>query len=397
MYRHFNNKFKKDRNSFNPKGRGFSHARKIKSFDPSMIAALPQRENKQTEYVSQNTFSSFEVSDILKKNIAYKGYKIPTPIQDKTIPVILSGKDVIGQANTGTGKTAAFLIPLIDKVLKDRSQKVIILAPTRELASQICDEFYSISKGLRIYAALCIGGASMNKQRNDLKREPNFVIGTPGRLEDHIRSKNLNLFEFETVVLDEADHMVDVGFLETVKRMILQMSPNRQSLFFSATLGKKVEGILSSFVKNPVRISTLIGEITTQVKQEIIKIDSQDSKINELCKLLTNPEFRKVLIFGRTKHGVQKLANDLKTKGFRVDAIHGNKRQNQRTKTLENFKRNNLQVLIATDVASRGIDVPSVSHVINYDLPESYEAYIHRIGRTGRAEKQGIAITFVNK
>jgi superfamily II DNA/RNA helicase len=298
-------------------------------------------------------------------------------------------------ANTGTGKTAAFLIPLIEKVLKDRNQRVLIVTPTRELASQIRDEFYTFANGLGIFSALCIGGANMWRQKEELRRSPNFVIGTPGRLEDHLRSHSLNLAYFGSVVLDEADHMVDVGFIQNIRNIISQLSPNRQSLFFSATVDAKVAGILQSFVRNPVTVSVKTGDITTQVKQEIIKVVSPNTKIEELHKLLIKQEFEKVLIFGRTKHGVQKLSDDLIERGFKADAIHGNKNQSQRVRILDKFKRDFINILIATDVASRGLDIPNVSHVINYDLPESYEAYIHRIGRTGRADKRGVALTFV--
>ena len=398
MYNYNNTRRRNDR-SFS-RGRqfgrgGFGGNRRIKTFDPTQIVNFPPIPVEVKEYVVTHQFSDFEISDSIKKNIAAKGYKIPTPIQDKTIPVILEGHDVIGMANTGTGKTAAFLIPLIEKVLKDRSQKILILSPTRELAAQTRDELASFTYGLQIYSALCIGGANMWRQKEDLRRNPNFVIGTPGRLEDHIRTRSLNLSNFGSVVLDEADHMVDVGFIENIRRMIMMLPRERQSLFFSATVSGKVSEILRSFVRNPITISVESTDITTQVTQEIVKIVSPNTKFEELNKLLSQNEFEKVLIFGRTKHGVQKLSDNLIERGFKADAIHGNKNQSQRVRILENFKRDNINILIATDVASRGLDIPNVSHVINYDLPESYENYIHRIGRTGRADKKGVALTFV--
>jgi superfamily II DNA/RNA helicase len=382
-------------NRFNGRrGRSFG-ARRIKTFDPSQIVNLAPVAIETEEYVVTHQFSDFQISDAIKRNIASKGYKTPTPIQDQAIPPILEGRDLIGMANTGTGKTAAFLIPLIEKVLKDRNQRVLIVTPTRELASQIRDEFYTFANGLGIFSALCIGGANMWRQKEDLRRNPNFVIGTPGRLEDHLRSRSLNLSYFGSVVLDEADHMVDVGFIQNIRNIISQLSPNRQSLFFSATVDAKVAGILQSFVVNPVNVSVKMGDITAQVKQEIVKVISPNTKIEELHKLLIKQEFEKVLIFGRTKHGVQKLSDELIKRGFKADAIHGNKNQSQRVRILDKFKRDFINILIATDVASRGLDIPNVSHVINYDLPESYEAYIHRIGRTGRADKKGVALTFV--
>ena len=236
----------------------------------------------------------------------------------------------------------------------------------------------------------------MWRQREDLRRNPNFVIATPGRLEDHSRSRSINLSYFGSVVLDETDRMVDVGFLQNIRYIISLLPRERQSLFFSATLDARVAGILKSFVYNPVTVSVKTGDITQNIKQEVVKVTVPNTKLEELHKLLIQKEFEKVLIFGRTKFGVQKLSDDLIDRGFKAGAIHGNKNQSQRARVLDSFKRDFIQILIATDVASRGLDIPNVSHVINYDLPESYESYIHRIGRTGRADKKGVALTFVN-
>ena len=376
-------------------GRSFAGGRRIKTFDPSQVVNLPPRVDDTKEYVVTHQFSDFEISDAIKQNVTGKGYVTPTPIQDQAIPWVLEGRDLIGMANTGTGKTAAFLIPLIEKVLKNRNQRVLIISPTRELAAQTKDELYSFTNGLQIYSALCIGGANMWRQKEDLRRSPNFVIGTPGRLTDHIRSHSLNLNYFESVVLDEADRMVDDGFLPQIKQIISLLPKNRQSLFFSATVNEKVRWILQSFVVNPVTVSVKGGDITANIKQEIVRVSGLGSKTDELIKLLHKNEFEKVLIFGRTKHGVQKLSDNLVERGFKAVSIHGNKNQSQRVRTLDKFKKDFIQILIATDVASRGLDIPNVSHVINFDLPESYENYIHRIGRTGRADKKGVALTFV--
>lgn len=396
MYRRFNSRRGGGRRFSSRGGNNFG-GRRIKTFDPSQIVNLPPAVVETKEYVVARQFSDFQISDALKRNISSKGYKTPTPIQDQAIPPILEGRDLIGIANTGTGKTAAFLVPLIEKVLKDRSQKVLIVTPTRELAAQIRDEFYSFSNGLNIFTALCIGGVNIWRQKEDLRRNPNFVIGTPGRLEDLIRSRNLNLAFFGSVVLDEADRMVDIGFIQNIRNIISLLSQNRQSLFFSATISGGVREILESFVRNPVMVSVKTGDIIQNIKQAVVKVVSPNTKIEELYKLLIKDEFEKVLIFGRTKHGVQKLSNCLVERGFKADAIHGNKNQSQRIRILDKFKRSEIQILIATDVASRGLDIPNVSHVINYDLPESYEAYIHRIGRTGRADKRGLALTFINQ
>jgi superfamily II DNA/RNA helicase len=401
MYNRSNSRFRGgNQRSFRSGGRNFSGPRRnIKFFDPTnTINNLNvTKPLVKEEYIVKNTFNNFRIDDRLKKNIAYRNYQNPTPIQDQAIPEILKGNDLIGIANTGTGKTLAFLIPLLDKMLKDRNEKVLIVAPTRELAKQIQDELYSISRGLGFYSSLAIGGENMHRQKQELLRNPNFVIGTPGRLLDHIENRNLNLERFGNVVLDEADHMVDIGFLPDIKKLIALLPKNRQSLFFSATIDGKVREVLKTFVNSdPVTISVKTGDTAENVAQEVIKVDHLGQKINKLYELLSKNEFEKVLIFGRTKHGVQKLSNELRYKGFKADAIHGNKRQNQRIKTLENFKSNRINILIATDVASRGLDIPNVSHVINYDQPQDYDTYVHRIGRTGRADKKGIAITFTS-
>lgn len=376
--------------------RGSGKPRSIKSFDPSYIINAPRESTKHPEYVVNSEFKDFSIDERLKRNIFAKGYKTPTPIQDQAICLLLEGKDLIGIANTGTGKTAAFLIPLIDKVLKNRREQVLIITPTRELAAQIKDELVSFSTGLGIYCALCIGGSNMKRQIQDLKRNPNFVIGTPGRIKDLLLSRRLNLENFGSVVLDEADHMVDIGFIKDIKYIISLLPQKRQSLFFSATIDGKVREIINSFVRNPVTVSVKTGDTVENIFQNTIRVIDRHKKIEQLHQLLIRKEFEKVLLFGRTKHGVQDLSNELVRRGFRADAIHGNKNQGQRTRTLERFKRNQIQILLATDVASRGLDIPNVSHIINYDLPESYEAYIHRIGRTGRADKKGVALTFVN-
>jgi len=369
--------------------------RPIKSFDPSHLVGAVQEKTQPKTHTIVNAFNDFQISDVLKQNILQKQYTEPTPIQDQAIPHILAGRDIIGIANTGTGKTAAFLIPLIEKVLKNRSEKILIVAPTRELAVQIRDEFFAFSRGLNMYSVLCIGGMPMFRQQNELRRPFNFVIGTPGRIKDLIVEKNLNLSSFQTVVLDEADHMVDIGFIHDIKYIISFLSKNRHSLFFSATIDGKVREILQNFVQNPITISVKTQDTAENVEQEVVNIVNKNKKIEVLHDLLIKTEYEKVLIFGRTKWGVQKLSDELVRRGFKADAIHGNKRQSQRIRTLERFKRNEIQILLATDVASRGLDIPNVSHVINYDMPQSYEAYIHRIGRTGRADKKGIALTFV--
>lgn len=350
---------------------------------------------QKEEQKSTSNFDFFDLSPQVLQNVFYKGYKIPTPIQQQTIPAILSGCDVIGIANTGTGKTAAFLIPLVDKVFRNKSERVLIIAPTRELAMQIHDELKSFSKGLGIHSTLLIGGMSMARQKGDLKLNPQFVIGTPGRIKDLIQQKSIFLSVFHNVVLDEADRMVDIGFINDIKYFISFLPTQRQSLFFSATISGKVKEILNQFVHNPITVSVKQQDTAENIEQDVIKVENGYRKIDKLHDLLAQEEFSKVLIFGRTKWGIQKLTNELIIRGFKAAAIHGNKNQNQRQRALQQFKTNEIQVLLATDVASRGLDIDDVTHVINYDMPASMEDYIHRIGRTGRANKKGVALTFV--
>ncbi len=353
--------------------------------------------NVSEEYIPKNQFSDFNINSQLKKNISDKGFVKPTLIQDEAIPEILQGKDVIGIANTGTGKTASFLIPLIEKITKNRNEKVLIVLPTRELALQIVDELSTFSRSLNIYSALCIGGAGMGKQIHALKRNPNFVIGTPGRLKDLIERKLLKLSDFSNVVLDEVDRMLDMGFINDIKRLIALLPAKRQSLFFSATVSKEVDSLIRGFVSNhPIKISVKSGDTADNVEQDIVKVKDRAQKIEVLHDLLIKEEFKKVLIFGRTKRGVENLSKMLHERGFKAGSIHGNKSQSQREKVLGLFKANHLQTLVATDVAARGLDIVDITHVINYDPPGTYEDYIHRIGRTGRANKSGKALTFVS-
>ncbi len=346
-------------------------------------------------YAPTHQFVDFAISNQLKTNIIERGYIVPTPIQDQVIPLILKGRDVVGIANTGTGKTAAFLVPLIDKVMRDLRQKILIIAPTRELAVQIDDELRSFSRGLHIQSALIIGGASMGNQIWKLRQNPNFLISTPGRLKDFVKQRLINLMDYQTIVLDEVDRMVDIGFIADIRRIISLLPQVRQSLFFSATLPQNVTGIIQSFTKDQITVSVKVKETAEHIDQDVIRVRNKEEKLQVLCRLLKNEESSKVLIFGRTKWNVEKLTRSLAEVGFSVGSIHGNKSQGQRMRVLAQFKENKLQILVATNVASRGLDIPDVSHVINFDEPESYDDYVHRIGRTGRADKSGVALTFV--
>ncbi len=351
---------------------------------------------EETEaFVPENSFTDFAIKAELKENIIARKYTSPTPIQDKSIPIILEGRDIVGIANTGTGKTAAFLIPLIDKILKDRKEKVLIMVPTRELAIQINEELREFVPGLGIYSACCVGGAPIGRQIADLRRRHNFVIGTPGRLKDLMERKFLDLGNTKTVVLDEADRMLDMGFIDDMRFMLAKMSDKKHTLFFSATLSREIENLISTFLKDPVRITVKTRDTAACVDQDVVRVGREDSKIEVLHNLLISTELSKVLIFGKTKHGVENLSVSLSQRGFKVESIHGDKPHSRRQKALSLFKENRIQALIATDVAARGLDIPGVTHVINYDLPATYEDYVHRIGRTGRAGHAGKALTFI--
>lgn len=346
-------------------------------------------------FTPKHQFSDFQVDARLKEAIAVKGYVTPTPIQDGAIPKVLEGKDIVGIANTGTGKTAAFLIPLIHKVLTDQKEQVIIVVPTRELAIQIDDELRSLTKGLKIFSVCCVGGAPIGKQISQLKYKNSFIIGTPGRLKDLIARKMIRLPDFQSIVLDEADQMLDMGFIADMRFIMDGMPKERHTLFFSATLSPEIEKLINDFLNMPVRISVKTRDTSKNVEQDVVRLARGEDKLDVLHELLNQPELTKVLIFGKTKHGVEKLSNMLVQRGFKSESIHGDKRHSQRQNALRLFKDSHVQVLVATDVAARGLDIPNVSHVINYDVPATYDDYVHRIGRTGRGNKKGIALTII--
>ncbi|MEK7068197.1 MAG: DEAD/DEAH box helicase [Patescibacteria group bacterium] len=376
-------------------GRGGKQGFKQASFDPSQFINKSVIEEVVEEFIPEHAFADFAVDQRLKKNIEHKGYVVPTPIQDRAINHILRGEDVVGIANTGTGKTAAFLIPLVDKVLRGKGERILVMVPTRELALQINDELKGFAKGLGIYGAVCVGGANINPQISELRRRPAFVIGTPGRLKDLLERKALTLGDFRTAVLDEADRMLDMGFIHDMRKILALLPTPRHTLFFSATLSPEIEKLIGEFLRTPTRISVKTRETAAAIEQDIVRVTRGADKLDLLHDLLTKPGFTKVLIFGRTKHGTERLAKKLVERGFKAESIHGNKSQGQRVRALDLFKRDHVQVLCATDVAARGLDIAGVSHVINYDLPGSREDYVHRIGRTGRAGKRGKALTFI--
>ncbi len=347
------------------------------------------------EFIPQHAFVDFDLHPKIQKNISKKGYVTPTPIQDHAIPHVLKGVDVVGIANTGTGKTAAFLLPLIHKVIENQDEQILIVVPTRELATQIDDEFRAFCSGMGIFSAVCVGGSPIFRQIKDLKYFNNFIIGTPGRIKDLIERKVLDLSTFNTVVLDEADRMLDMGFINDMRYFMEKMPKERQTLFFSATMSKEIERLIHEFLKEPVRISVKTGDTAKSVDQDVVLIKKGENKLDVLAALLVQPDFERVIVFGKTKFGVEKLAQGLIKQGIPAESLHGDKRAGHRQRALNAFKSDKARVLVATDVAARGIDISNVSHVINFDLPATYDDYVHRIGRTGRGGKGGKALTFI--
>lgn len=347
------------------------------------------------EYVPKHKFADFDVDKRLMGNILQKGYVNPTPIQDQTIELGLEGKDVIGIANTGTGKTAAFLVPILNRLMTDRNAKALIVAPTRELAQQIEQERRSMSKNGGVYGALLIGGSSYGPQLSDLRKNPNVVVGTPGRIKDHIEQRSLDLTRFNMVVLDEVDRMLDMGFVNDVRLLLNKLSEKRQSFYFSATMDTRVSGLITGFSPDAVTVSVSQGDTSSNVHQDVVPYAGKTNKLETLHTLLIEPVVKKAIIFESTQRGVERLEKDLKDRGFDVAAMHGGKTQGQRKRALDSFKDGKVQIMIATDVAARGIDVADISHVVNYGMPQTYEDYTHRIGRAGRAGKIGYALTFV--
>ncbi len=378
--------------NFGAKKRGFSGIR----IDPAkFVNKAVAFDGGEAEQVENVKFSDFSLEKVLKQKIAAIGYQNATPIQARAIPQILQGADVVGIADTGTGKTAAFLAPLTNKVLQNRRARILIVAPTRELAAQIDQEFKKLSQGMRMFSACCVGGASVNRQLAQLRHFNNFIIGTPGRLKDFIERKRINLAEFSTIVLDEADRMMDMGFIADMRFLMSKMPQERQTLFFSATLSSEIKCLIGEFLREPVFILIKTRDTSKNVDQDVVKIAGRN-KVDLLREMLAGEDFKKVLVFGRTKFGVERLCQTLEKSGIKAESIHGDKNYSRRVRALETFKSDRVQVLVATDVAARGLDIPNVTHVINFDLPQTWEDYIHRIGRTGRAAHFGKALTFID-
>lgn len=374
-----------------------SHKRGPKAdfIDESRFINKASEITEEKPYVPTNTFSDFKIHDDLAKNLARKNFVHPSPIQDQAIPVALEGKDVIGIAATGTGKTAAFLIPIINKFVDDRTHQALVLAPTRELAQQIEEEFRAFTFGMRLFSVAAVGGLPITRQIKEIDLGVHIVIGTPGRVKDLIERGKLDITNFNTVVLDEADRMLDMGFIDDMRDILGKMPTGKQGMFFSATFSSEIKKLCGDFLKTPVTISLKTRDTSASVDQDIVRVGRDKDKVEVLHEILARPEVTKAIIFRETKRHTDELARDLRSRGFKVQALHGDMRVRERNRAVDSLKKGMIQALIATDVAARGIDIADVSHVINYDTPSTYDTYIHRIGRTGRGNKKGTALTFV--
>src|SRR5579859_608196 len=348
------------------------------------------------------SFSSLGLTAELVRAVADQGYTEPTPVQARAIPVVLAGRDLQAAAQTGTGKTAGFTLPLLQRLQastpaagQKRPVRALILTPTRELAAQVGESVSTYGKHLRFHAATIFGGVNINPQIDKLRRGVDIVIATPGRLLDHVEQRTIDLSKVEILVLDEADRMLDMGFIRDIRRILSLLPANRQNLMFSATFSDDIRGLAGGILKNPETIDVAPRNSTAErVSQRVYPVD-QGRKRMLLAKLITEGDWQQVLVFARTKHGANRLAEQLSKDGIHSAAIHGNKSQGARTRALADFKQNRVRVLVATDIAARGLDIDQLPHVVNYELPNVPEDYVHRIGRTGRAGSSGEAISLV--
>jgi ATP-dependent RNA helicase RhlE len=345
-------------------------------------------------------FSDLGLAETVLRALKAEGYDTPTPIQAQAIPPLLEGRDLLGIAQTGTGKTCAFATPLISRMLqfpqapRPKQTRVLVLAPTRELAAQIGDSFRAYGKFAGLRVAVIFGGVGFGAQLQALSRGLDVLVATPGRLLDHMAQGNLRLEGTQAVVLDEADHMLDLGFLVPIRKIFSKLPKARQTLFFSATMPAEIAALAQEMLHMPIKVAvTPVAKTADRVAQRVILIEAK-RKRDALIELLQNPDFRRSIVFTRTKRGADRVAQGLNDAGLSAEAIHGNKSQNQRLRALDGFKTGQVAVLVATDIAARGIDIDSVSHVVNFELPEVPEAYVHRIGRTARAGAEGEAISF---
>lgn len=388
--------------SVNPKRVSSPGARPVQKKKESTLDAKllvkKAQPSGQAGFRSETPFTKLNLQPTLLKNLKDKGYETMTNIQEESIFPLMEGRDLLGISNTGSGKTGAFLIPIIEHAKADQHQfTALIVTPTRELALQIEEEFKTLSKGMNLYSSTFIGGTNINSDFKSLNRKLHVIVGTPGRLLDLYDRKLLKLNQVNTLVLDEFDRMLDMGFVHDVKKLVNAMTKRSQTMLFSATLEPSQKALIDGLLDNPVVVKINSGGTTSEnVEQETIRVPEGVDKFEMLAALFKDKSMDRVIIFTETKRLADRLSKKLNETGIRSGLIHGNKSQNFRNKTIEEFKNGTTRVLVATDVAARGIDVADVTHVINYQLPMSMDSYIHRIGRTGRAGKTGRAITFVN-
>ncbi|MEH2479405.1 ATP-dependent RNA helicase RhlE [Nitrobacteraceae bacterium AZCC 2146] len=345
------------------------------------------------------SFQEFGLADPITRALKEENYTTPTPIQAQTIPIAITGKDVIGIAQTGTGKTASFALPILHRLLENRVKpqpktcRVLVLSPTRELSGQILESFNAYGRHMQLTSALAIGGVPMGRQVRSLMQGVDVLVATPGRLIDLVQSNGLKLNMVEFLVLDEADRMLDMGFINDIRKIVAKLPIKRQTLFFSATMPKDIAELAEHMLKDPARVAvTPVSSTVERIAQRVIHVD-HSAKPTILAQILKQETVNRALIFTRTKHGADKVVKGLERAGIRADAIHGNKSQNHRERVLASFRTGEIRTLVATDIAARGIDVDGITHVVNFDLPNIPETYVHRIGRTARAGAEGIAIS----
>lgn len=379
------------------RNRSQSKARKVVDLDRSLLTQRAQSVS-QREYLSPYRYQNLDLHPQLLAALAKKGFDQPTEIQDLSREPLLAGRDLMGIAQTGTGKTGAFLIPMIDRLLRGKKAfQSLILAPTRELAVQIEAEFKSLTHGMSFSVQCYIGGTSMNRDLQKVRRRADLVVATPGRLLDLHQRGVFSLDAYELLILDEFDRMLDMGFAKDVRRITKALSKRKHTLLFSATHDPAQQSFIDELLHNPVVVKVSQGDSTTNnVDQDIVEVGPDQNKFDVLLDMVQKPQFTKVLIFAETKRWVSRVTQKLQKAGLEADEIHGNKSQNYRQRALTRFKSGSIQILVATDVAARGLDVQDISHVINFQMPSSADSYIHRIGRTGRAGKSGQAYTFVS-
>ncbi len=345
------------------------------------------------------SFEHFGLHATVLRGVGAAGFESPRPIQADTVPAAMRGRDVLGLAQTGTGKTAAFALPLLDRFARERSRKgprALVLAPTRELATQIDAEIRTLSRYTKIRTVPVYGGVPVGRQRQALRRDPEIVVGCPGRVLDLVGQRALRLDGIETLVLDEADHMFDMGFLPDLRRILAALPPRRQNLLFSATMPREIRGLADELLDRPHVVERNAAGPAHTIEHLLIAV-AEDRKRDLLEQLLEEENCRSAIVFTRTKHRARRLAQQLDRSGFRAVALQGNMSQSQRDRAMKGFRQQRFDVLVATDIAARGIDVRGVSHVVNYDVPNTPEAYTHRIGRTGRSEREGTALTFATR